>query len=200
MPPTSELRAVAKADVRDRNDARLLVDELLEVLQRDIAVRISGTCTTRAPRGSARARSARWSGTRNRLRPPCCAGREFERAGDRVDARRSRRGDRDLILARAEQLRDARAQRFVLSHPARPSRSRARRGFEIILECPAHVQRQQAVRAAVQVGHVLQQREFPTQRCEIRFHALLNLPSSVRPMPRAAACPLRPPAQQCADV
>src|SRR6185369_11877715 len=37
-----QLHAIAKADVRDGDDARLLVDELLEVLKRDVALRVFG--------------------------------------------------------------------------------------------------------------------------------------------------------------
>ncbi len=42
---------VAVADGRDRNDRRLLVDRLLEALERDLGPS-AGTCTTSAPRSS----------------------------------------------------------------------------------------------------------------------------------------------------
>ncbi len=152
--------AVAVAHLRDRDERRALVDRGVEGLERYDG----GIALRHVPDREAAVF----------LRVPDLAdGRELEvgdddavapgvraqAAGDRVHARRDRRRDGDLVVVGAHEAGEARARRLGALHPVLPGRALLVPVAQVVGVGAAHRVGEHALRAAVEVDLMLEQRE-----------------------------------------
>ena len=96
---------------------------------------------------------------------------EAQAARDRVHAGRDRGGDGDLVVVGADQTGEARARRLGALHPVLPGRALLVPVAQVVGVGLAHGVREHALRAAVEVGLVLEQREAVADRVGQRVAA-----------------------------
>jgi hypothetical protein len=164
-------RAVTEANLCDGDQLRALIDETREVLERNVAVCCNGhvhhlgaEALLRMPDlGVARKLEV----ADDDLVAPAA---EIQRARERVDTGGGRGSDGDLIRAHAQHLRHGRAHRLLPAEPALPVRAHRQPIVQVGVDSLPHGIGQRAIRAAVEIGLALEQRESAPQRAKIARH------------------------------
>jgi hypothetical protein len=163
--------AVPEADLGHRNELRFLINQLLEILERDIPVGAAGNVDYARATQFLCVPDLRMGGelevADNDFVAPLV---EIERAGERVDPGGCRSSHCDLIRLCVQHPRHQGADSLVLHHPHVPVCSYEQTVFHVVVDRLFDAVGQRAIRAAIQVGFALQDWKPAAQRLEVRDH------------------------------